>query len=172
MAEYQFTSPRLGLRPACEQDAAWIYELNNDPIWVKYIGNRNVHSMADARRYIAHIRGHLDQWGYGLWVVERQDSSIPLGLCGLLTRGVFTAPDLGFGFLAEHRGKGLAQEACKTVLQAARQHYQFTYVTAMTHPENKASQQLLGRLGFASRGNLFMPGLPRQRLYWRHLNTD
>jgi len=43
---------RLTLRPLTTGDAAFILELVNDPDWLRNIGDRNVHTLADAERYI------------------------------------------------------------------------------------------------------------------------
>lgn len=169
MSDYQFISSRLGLRKACGDDAPWIYTLNNDPAWLRFIGNRGVHSINDAKKYIALSHEHFDRWGYGLWVVERRHDRQPLGMCGLLNRGIFGCPDLGFAFLAESRGKGYASEAALAVIKRAKSYYQFSYLSAIVHRHNTPSRQLLERLGYRHQGHLFMPNLTRQQLYWRTL---
>ncbi|WP_018982864.1 GNAT family N-acetyltransferase [Salinimonas chungwhensis] len=167
MGEMTLFCGRLKLRLADQHDVRWVYELNNDPLWVRYIGNRSVHSIADARRYIDNALSHFERWGYGLWVIERRDTGKAQGMCGLINRGIFSSPDLGFALLKDARGKGYAQEASAAVLDWAARHHRFPYITAMAHPDNNSSQKLLGRLGFNRQGMIFMPNVARQILFRR-----
>src|ERR1051325_5804180 len=62
---------RLKLRELGADDAAFILELVNEPGWLRFVGDRNVHSLDDARGYIA--RGpaaSYEKHGFGLWAVE------------------------------------------------------------------------------------------------------
>lgn len=171
MTDSTMTTARLTLRKPASYDAQWIYELNNDPVWVRFIGNRAVHSVRDARRYIDNTLEHFDEWGYGLWVMERLDTGKPQGMCGLLNRDIFTCPDLGFALLSDARGKGYAQEGAEAILEWAIEHFDCGYITAMAHRDNNSSRKLLGRLGFEQRGTIFMPNVERQVFYWRDMTN-
>ena len=45
-------TPRLTLRNFVATDAAFVLALVNDPDWIRFIGDRNVHSLDDAQTYI------------------------------------------------------------------------------------------------------------------------
>ena len=45
-------TPRLRLRHVTEEDAPFILALLNDPGWLRYIGDRGVRTLEDARRYV------------------------------------------------------------------------------------------------------------------------
>jgi len=49
----EIRTPRLVLRLLRETDAEFILQLLNEPGWLRYIGDRNIRSPADARRYNA-----------------------------------------------------------------------------------------------------------------------
>lgn len=149
-----FSTRRLTLCALASDDAPWLLTLNQDPLWLRFIGNRGVHAISDAHQYIARTKAHLDEWNYGLLAVKDAHSNTPLGLCGLINRFLFTCPDLGFALLPEARGRGIAREACNTVIEWARDELKFNYLTAMTHPENLKSQQVLASLMFEKRGKL------------------
>lgn len=143
------STERLRLRELVHDDAAFIMELVNDPAWLRYIGDRNVHSLEDARGYIDKIRnGGYAKYGFGLWAVDSLESGESLGLCGLIRRDVLEHPDLGFAFLERHRGKGYAREASAAVLELARERFGFTKLLAVTTPDNGASQKVLESQGF------------------------
>jgi RimJ/RimL family protein N-acetyltransferase len=144
-------SRRLGLRPLTEADAPFLLELLNDPDWHRHIGDRGVRSLDDARAYVRN--GPMAMYarhGFGLWAVEGRgdEPAEALGICGLLKRDTLDDIDLGFAFLACHRGRGLALEAARLSLDHAREVLGKTRVLAITSLDNHSSIRLLERLGF------------------------
>lgn len=148
-------TPRLRLRPLGAGDAPFILALLNDPSWLRYIGDRGVRSLADARRYI--VDGPQRMYaahGYGLMLVERRADLEPLGLCGLIRRDGLPGPDIGFALLPSARRQGLAWEAAHATLADARVTHGLERVVAITTPDNGASQRLLTRLGLRCEGRV------------------
>src|SRR5688500_17466054 len=80
-------TPRLSLRELTLDDAGFIVELLNDPSWLRFIGDKNVRTLEDARRYLANGRMKMyAEQGFGLWLVERGEDGAQLGICGLVKR--------------------------------------------------------------------------------------
>jgi RimJ/RimL family protein N-acetyltransferase/protein tyrosine phosphatase (PTP) superfamily phosphohydrolase (DUF442 family) len=141
-------SARLRLRHVGDEDAPFILDLLNDPGWLRYIGDRGVRTLDDARRYIAEgPRRMYSEHGYGLFLVERRDDGAPLGLCGLIRRETLPDVDIGFALAAAFRGQGYAFEAAAATLRYAREVQKLTRVVAIAMPGNLASTRLLERLG-------------------------
>ena len=62
---------RLRLRPLIMDDAEFILELVTDPDWLTYIGDKGVHSIEDAKRYICDgPQAMYQQHGLGLWFIK------------------------------------------------------------------------------------------------------
>lgn len=140
---------RLRIRQLTPDDAAFILTLLNDPGFLRYIGDKGVRSLEDARQYIEHgPRASYARHGFGLNAVEPIDGGDPVGICGILKRDELDAPDLGFAFLPLARGQGLAREAASAILDDAWARLGVTRMLAITQPENYASVTLLERLGF------------------------
>ena len=81
-------------------DAPFIVELVNDPDWIRFIGDKNVHSLADAEAYLRN--GPLAmyaRYGVGLFKVLRAGDDAPVGMCGLIRREGLDDVDIGFAFL-------------------------------------------------------------------------
>ena len=77
---------RLTRRHASSEDADFVLRLLNEPSFLRYIGDRGVRTLDDARRYIAdRLIDSYERNGFGLWVVER-NMAVPLGICGLVKR--------------------------------------------------------------------------------------
>ena len=49
-------TPRLLLRRFILGDAEFIFRLVNDPSWLRFIGDKNVRNLDDARRYLRDLR--------------------------------------------------------------------------------------------------------------------
>lgn len=139
---------RLLLRHLGPDDAALIFELVNDPSWLRYIGDKDVKSVEAARGYIA--RGPMamyERLGFGLYLVELKPDGEALGICGLIKRDALEDVDIGFAFLPRHRGRGYAREAAAATLDHARRVLGLGRIVAITAPGNAASIRLLEALG-------------------------
>ncbi len=158
-------TPRLVLRPLVFDDADWVYELNHDPLWRAYIGDRGVSSMHDARDYIARSQQQMQEWGFSLLAIIETEGDTPVGMCGLIRRPYFDVPELGFALLAHARGKGYALEAANYMVRFARTSLSLRTVLASVHPDNAASIRLLQNAGFLRMGHLFIEDMPEQLLF-------
>lgn len=150
---------RLRLRPFTLGDDGFILELLNDPGYIRFIGDRQVRSLAAARAYLR--QGPLASYarhGFGLWCVERRTDGVRVGKCGLLKREALDDVDLGYAFLAREAGRGVATEAARAVLGHARHVLGLARVVALTQPDNHGSVRVLGKLGFVAAGTCRLPG--------------
>ena len=140
---------RLILRRFTVDDAPFILALLNEPSFLRYIGDKKVRNLDDARQYI--LNGptvSYERYGFGLCCVELSESHTPIGMCGLLKREELPDPDIGFAFLPDFWNKGFAFEAATAVLQDARERLSLESILAITSLDNDASIRLLERLGF------------------------
>lgn len=151
---------RLLIRRFDLSDAAFMLQLVNTPTWLQYIGDRNVHTIEDARRYLANgvLKSYEDN-GYGGWLVALKESGRPVGMCGLFQRAYLPAPDLGFAFLPDHAGKGYGYEAATAALSYIQQQFgQLEKVYAITLPDNTPSIRLLEKCNFRTITTMQPPG--------------
>ena len=139
---------RLTLRWLKLDDAAFIMELVNDPAWIRFIGDRNVHSVEDARAYITTGPAAMyARHGFGLYRVERKDDGVPIGLCGLIKRDNLDDVDIGFAFLPHFCGAGYAREAAAAVLAHGQREFGLKRIVAITSVDNERSIKLLEGIG-------------------------
>lgn len=135
---------RLVLRELVADDAAFIHTLVNDPDWLRFIGDRGVHTLDDARAYIEN--GPVASYarnGFGLYRVELRESSEAIGMCGLIRRDTLPHVDIGFAFLPEHRGRGYAREAAEATLSYGYGTLGLDRIVAIVSPGNVTSMRLL-----------------------------
>ena len=80
-------SERLSLRPLTLDDAEFILQLLNTDGFIKYIGDRNVRTIEQAKDYL--LNGPLKSYqvnGFGLSLAELKTDRTPVGMCGFLKR--------------------------------------------------------------------------------------
>lgn len=139
---------RLRLRWLTADDAAFMFELVNDPTWIEFIGDRNVKTVEAARayvteKYVADYVGH----GFGLNLVELKESGTPVGICGLIKREGLDDVDVGFAFLPRYAGLGYATESAAAVLEHGRRVLGIGRIVAITTPNNARSIRVLEKVG-------------------------
>lgn len=140
---------RLTLRPFTEDDAAFILDLVNDADWLRFIGDRQVHRLDDARRYLRDGPMAMQaRLGHSLCCVERRSDGTALGMCGLLKRDSLDDVDLGFAFLPAARGQGHAREAAAAVLAHGLGPLGLQRIVAISDVDNVASARVLEGVGF------------------------
>jgi RimJ/RimL family protein N-acetyltransferase len=140
---------RLELREFTPEDAAFVLRLVNEPSFLRYIGDRGVRTLEDARRYIADgpVAGYA-RHGHGLMRVLRREDGVEVGMCGILKRDSLPDPDIGFSFLPEFWSQGYALESAEAVMRHARGTLGLGRIVAITTKDNDPSIRLLGKLGF------------------------
>ena len=141
---------RLMLREFSFEDDGFILELLNEPGFLRFIGDKGVRTLADAREYLQ--KGPMDSYrlnGFGLYAVRIGESgaAAPVGMCGLVKREGLNDPDIGFAFLAQYCGKGYAVEAAAAVLDHGRRVLKLPRILAITSPDNWGSIKVLEKIG-------------------------
>jgi [ribosomal protein S5]-alanine N-acetyltransferase len=138
---------RLVLRRLELHDAEFILELLNDAEFLRFIGDKGVRTVSEARAYI--LKGPMDSYwrhGFGLYAACLRDAT-PVGICGLVKRDGLADVDVGFAFLARHRSQGYAVESASAVLHHAREMLGLQRIVAITTPDNLGSIAVLEKIG-------------------------
>jgi RimJ/RimL family protein N-acetyltransferase len=139
---------RLVLRRVTVDDAEFILVLLNEPSWLRFIGDKGVRTVDDARAYI--LKGPVamyDRTGFGLYLTELKETRTPLGLCGLIKRDGIDDVDIGFAFLPIFWGKGYGVESASAVMAYGKNVLGIQRIVAITSADNYASIRLCENLG-------------------------
>ena len=147
-------------------DAEFIFNLLNSPNFIKYIGDRGVRSVGEARDFMEtrYLRSYSDH-GYGLYTVELKDGGTRVGICGFVRRETLPGPDIGFAFLPEHEAKGYGYESASAMMEYGSSVLGFDRVLAITSPDNFVSGRLLEKIGFGFDSMTLAPDGGELRLY-------
>ena len=141
-------TPRVDLRELDLHDTSYILELLNEPGFIRFIGDKGVRTLADARDYL--LQGPIASYarnGFGLYAACLRDGT-PIGMCGLVKREGLDDPDVGFAFLSRYWSKGYAVESAGAVLAYALEVLHLERIVAITSPDNGASIAVLEKIGF------------------------
>ena len=144
---------RLIVRRLSPDDAEFILRLLNEPSWLRFIGDKGVRTIEDARAYI--LRGPVEMYsrlGFGLYLVAIKGGGPPIGICGLIKRDSLEDVDIGFAFLPEYWGRGYAYEAASAVMAYGGNVLGFKRIVAITSVDNDSSARLLEKLGLRFEG--------------------
>jgi RimJ/RimL family protein N-acetyltransferase len=139
---------RLSLRELELHDAPFILRLLNEAGFLRFIGDKGVRTLADAREYI--LKGPIDSYrrfGFGLYLTSLRDGGAPIGICGLVKRDTLADVDVGFAFLSQYWMKGYAAESAAAVLGFGREKVGLKRIVAITSPDNHASIAVLEKIG-------------------------
>ena len=153
-----FISKRLIIRPTFEQDAKLIFQLMNTPKFIKYIGDRKISSINDAKNYIkVKMLAQLYLMGYSSYTLINKSNGDKIGICGLYNRAGVDEIDIGFGILPHFERLGYAFESSSRLIKGAFEELEIEEIKAITNQDNISSKNLLKKLGFKLIGKTILP---------------
>jgi RimJ/RimL family protein N-acetyltransferase len=156
---FTLETERLTLRELSTADAQFILRLLNEPSFLRFIGDKGVRNLDDARNYI--LTGPIasyERHGFGLYCVQLKNPDTPIGICGLLKRELLADVDIGFAFLPEFWNKGYAFESASAILFYGKDVLKLPRIVAITNKDNDASAQLLEKLELRFDRLIKLPG--------------
>ena len=153
-----FISKRLLIRPTFEQDAKLIFQLMNTPKFIKYIGDRKISSINDAKNYIkVKMLAQLYLMGYSSYTLINKSNGDKIGICGLYNRAGVDGIDIGFGILPHFERLGYAYESSSRLIKGAFEELELEEIKAIANQDNIPSQKLIKKLGFEFTGKTVLP---------------
>ena len=157
----ELTGDRILLREFGEGDVGGLLAIHSDPRVLRYYAPE-VGTPEHARRLVEmFIRwaSESPRQNFQFAIVDLKTSAL-LGSCGI--RKESCPPDqaeFGIGIGADWWGKGIAQEAARTILRFGFSELALREVHGVAVSENEAVTKFVGRLGFK-------PGTPRRGDAW------
>ena len=149
---------RAILRQVTKDDDEFVLDLLNQPSFIKYIGDRNVRTINQARDYIeSRFTASYKKFGFGLWSVELKETDTTVGICGFVKRDSLPEADIGFAFLPQYEKKGYAFESASVALRYGESSLNFKHILAVTSQDNESSGKLLGKLDFKFERLIVLP---------------
>ena len=162
-----YETERLIIRPMSLEDADLIFELYNMPKFIKFIGDRNINSLADAENYIkAKFLPQFEKLGFGNYLIELKEGNIKIGGVGIFEREGLDIVDIGFSVLERFEGKGYMFEAAQKVKSIGMDDFGLNKISSITSKDNFSSQKLIERLGLKFQKCLTLPNENEELMYY------
>lgn len=136
---------RIHMRWLTDEDSEFIIQLLNSKSFLDNVGDRGVRNTEDAMMYIKKMRDNYETQGFGFYLVESH-SGEKMGISGIIHRAGLSHPDIGFAFLPDYWGKGLALESAMAVKKLAENDLGMKKILAIVSPGNISSKKLLEKL--------------------------
>src|SRR5215469_17336560 len=139
---------RLILRPFELSDAQAAFGWFGDPVVMRFTPTGHDKSIEETKTRLVAFVDHQQAHGFSKWLVLDRDSGVAIGDSGLLVLQDYGWIDLGFRFVQQYWGRGLATETASAWVRAAFDEFRLNRLGAFVHPENVASIRVLEKVGF------------------------
>lgn len=138
---------RLILRTFTEKDVDPFHHVLGDREILRYFPNTTPPSREQVEKMVSGQLKHWGEHGYGWWAVEPRTESKFIGWCGLQYLPETEEVEVSYLLAKAYWGKGLATEAARASLQYGFEKSGLESIVGIVHPDNKASQRVLEKLG-------------------------
>lgn len=149
MMNHFLETNRLYLREIDENDFDIMFEIDNDPNVMKYIGNGTLRSnKAQIEKIILKLQNwYLEKRKLAVWATIEKNTNSMIGWHLLKPLAESEFVEVGYRLRKKYWGLGYATEMSQALI-----NYGFTVVglkqiVGITHPENTASQRVLEKCG-------------------------
>ncbi|HVS90991.1 MAG TPA: GNAT family N-acetyltransferase [Mucilaginibacter sp.] len=171
MPQIYIETPRLVLRAWEASDYDPYIELNQDKSVMQFFPA--VMAPDETLGQIARIRAHFEEYGYGLFAVERRDSGQFIGFTGFSHpsfKSYFTpCIEIGWRLGRKHWRQGFATEAAKACLEYGFNELGFEAVYSFTSVHNTPSEKVMIRAGMKKQGEFDHPAIADGHFLQRHV---
>ncbi len=144
------TRADLRLRPVRVADAEWLVRAGGDEDVVRFTDIADAMTVDAAVAWLERRCTHLAEGWRASFVVE--DGGAPAGYLNLRINWGLAIGAVGYWLLAEHRGRGVMNDAVRLVRDWAFDVVGIARLEAEVQPENAASIAVCERLGFQREG--------------------
>lgn len=156
-------TPRLILREFELHDASDVFEFGSNKTVQKYTGDPLIGSVEEARELIKNVWfKDYGTYGYGRFATIYKPENKLIGFAGLKYLPEMDETDIGFRFLPEYWGKGLATEASQEIIRYGFNQLKLNRILGIAMDDNLASCKVLTKIGleFYKRDDYLGDGTP------------
>ncbi len=144
---FRITTERLVIRPWRASDRDAFRALATDPRVMRFVAGGRPWSEPRISAFFARQAAHLRQRGFCLGALELAAEGRVIGLSGLQPLGTTPDVEVGWWLAPDCWGRGLATEAGRGAIRHGFDSAGLARLTAIAHPDNRASLAVMERLG-------------------------
>lgn len=156
----EFTTERMRLSRPRQADVPDYRRMFTDPRVMATLGG--LRDEPDLQALIDRLFAHWVTHGFGLWIARDRVSGEFLGRGGLRVMMIGGRPEieLGYGFVPDAWGRGLATELARESIRIGFEVLKVPEVVCFTEPTNVKSRRVMEKVGFTYERDGTFAGLP------------
>lgn len=158
---------RMILRAFVPSDAEAFYRLVGDPDIIRYTGEAPPPSVDVCRESLTEYPD-WDRYGFGRWACILKETGALVGFCGLKFLEDWQIVDLGYRFVPEVWGRGLATEGSHATMRFGFETLDLETIYGFVDPKNSASVRVLEKMGMKKVADVDYDGLAA----WQYAVTE
>lgn len=166
----EFETSRLRLRQWRQADREPFAAMNADPKVMKFFPSLLDRAASDAMA--DRCQSQITERGWGLWAVEKRDTSQFMGFVGLhipIAELPFSpCVEIGWRLASRYWGRGFATEAARGALHVGFELVGLTEIVSFTAVCNFRSRAVMERLGMRKSGSFEHPRVPVESQLCEH----
>ena len=144
---------RLDFREFVASDADEIWQLDQDPAVMRYIGDGKPSTRARIATIMQRVpRVYRLYPGFGTWRASRRDTGAFIGWFTLKYIPDTVEVEVGYRLPRAAWGQGYATEGARELVRYGFDTVGLHRIIGITHPDNKASQNVLMKCGLVAAG--------------------
>ncbi|MBD79745.1 MAG: GNAT family N-acetyltransferase [Crocinitomicaceae bacterium] len=149
LLDLKIETERLLIRPFEKRDIQASYEMNLDAEVSRYTGDGGVVSLEEIeKRIVENVFGNYNKYGFGRLAVEIKGENKFIGFTGLKYLPDMDEVDLGYRFMREYWGQGIATESAVASINFGFKTLELDRIIGLALPQNKPSVRILEKLFF------------------------
>jgi len=155
-----FSTPRLSAERLTVAHLIDLKRMDQDEGFMASLGG--VRRERETLIYLEQNLAHWAEHGFGIWMLRDIATSAIIGravLRHLDVEGVDEV-EVGYGFLPEVWGRGLATEVARACIDIGQRQLGFRSIVAITRPTNLASQRVMVKAGLVYERDIVHAGVP------------
>lgn len=160
---------RLLLRSWEIEDIPHYARIVSHPDVMRYIGDGHTPSYSEAEQYVHRSMKSYEENGWSRFPILLKNTDELIGFCGFMA--IDDRIDFGWRLAKAHWGKGYATEAAKAVLDLGISTYQFPEITCVVYKENKASINVIHKLGIPFDKHIILNNVAAEQYVYRNTTT-
>ncbi|WP_340203404.1 GNAT family N-acetyltransferase [Ascidiimonas sp. W6] len=145
---------RFLIRDLVMGDASGMFALDSDAEVHRYLGNKPIQTLEEAKKIIMSVRSQYEEYGMGRWAIINKKTNDFVGWTGLkyerkLRKG-FDYYDLGYRLRKKYWGQGIGTETALASLQYGFDQLKLEKIGAAADVNNIGSNKILQKIGLKS----------------------
>ncbi len=170
---YTIETDRILLRPFTEDDVAAVFAFGSNSEINRYTGDENLKKLDHALDIIRNTWfKDYETYGYGRLAVFHKAEKKVIGFAGIKYLPELEETDLGFRFLPQYWGMGIATEVSIAILKHSFVNFPLNQIIGIAMKENLASCKVLEKVGLKWFKNDEVLGDGGDHRWFKTIRTD